>query len=152
MKPFIFRLQVVLDRALEEEDRLLRQMAEAQQALAEKEQEIQRTSETRSATLQAMTDTQQRSFDVDELTRQRLHLEGLAILLATLQEQHTLLLQRLDAARATLIESMRKRQVLEKLRDEQHAAYRKDIEAQELRHMEEVKLPRLARAIAERAR
>ena len=56
------------------------------------------------------------------------------------------------AARQALVEAMRKRQLLEKLREKQYALYRKETERQELQTMEESVLPRLAREQAEERR
>lgn len=145
MKKFIFRPQVVLDRAREEEERLLQQLASVQHEMLEKDREIARVADERKAALRAMATAQQQVFEVEELHRQRLHIDALDHRQAVLQDERTLIQQRLDAAREALIEGMRKRQVLEKLRETHYTAYLKEMEKQELQIMEDVKLPRLAR-------
>jgi len=151
MKKFVFRPQVVLDRTCEEEERLLLHMASIQHELAGKDHEIARTSGERKATLQVMTETQREHFDVEEVYQQRLHLDALDVLLARLHDERAAIQQRLDAARNAVIETMRKRKVLEKLRATHFAAYRKEVEKQELQVMEDAKLPQFARERMEKA-
>ena len=151
MKKFVFRPQVVLDRAREEEERLLQQMAAVQHEMVVKDRELARVKDERTATLQSMAAAQQQTFDVEDLQRQRLHIDALDHLQVKLQDERALIEQRLDAAREALVEGMRRRQVLEKLRETHYTAYMKEMEKQELQIMEDVKLPRLARERMENA-
>jgi flagellar protein FliJ len=151
MKKFVFRPQVVLDRARDEEEQALQQMAGVQRELVEKDQEIARVADEHTSTLQAMTAAQQQTFEVEDIQRQRLHIDALNHLQVKLRDERALIQQRLDAAREALIEAMRKRQVLEKLRETHYTAYQKETQKQELQIMEDVKLPRLARDRMENA-
>jgi len=151
MKKFVFRPQVVLDRARDEEEQALQQMAGVQRELVEKDQEIARVADEHTTTLRAMTAAQQQTFEVEDIQRQRLHIDALNHLQMKLQDERALIQQRLDAAREALIEAMRKRQVLEKLRETHYTAYQKETQKQELQIMEDVKLPRLARERMENA-
>mgnify|MGYP001340718148 CR=1 FL=1 len=145
MKRFAFRPQVVLDRARDEEERLLQQLANVQIELIKKDRELAWVVDERTATLRAMTAAQQQTFEIEEIQRQRLHIDALDIRQVQLRDERALIQQRLDTAREALVEGMRKRQVLEKLRDTHYTAYMKEMEKQELQIMEDVKLPRLAR-------
>ncbi len=152
MKRFVFRLQVVLDRALDEEQALLKQLAHEQCVLTAKEQEIAEQHARRSETMAGMADRQRAGCEIWELQHHRLHLDALAGTLARLEDERQRQEERVDAARATVVEAMRKRQVLEKLREKQLADYQRAVDREELRNMEEIMLPRLAREQAEDAR
>lgn len=92
-------------------------------------------------------------FDPLEVHAGFLHLEALGNDLMELTTQRRELENRVAAKQRDLVEAMRKRQALEKLRDNQLKAYKKNIERLELQTMEEAVLPRLARRqAAERAR
>lgn len=151
MKRFTFRLQVVLDRAKDEEDVLLKAMAQEQAALARKEQEMAEQATRRRDTLSAMTEKQRTGCDVWELQQYRLHLDALATRLAQLDQECAAQAQRVEQARARVVEAMRKRQVLEKLREKQLTAYQRECDREELRNMEETTLPRLSRERAAEA-
>lgn len=153
MKKFAFRLQVVLDRARDAEEERLRQLALVQGELYRKEEEIRACADKRSALLAAMSTMQQGSFDPWELHQCHLHLDALAGMMKQLRQEYAQIEERVEAARQALVEAMRQRQLLEKLREKQLDEYRQAVAREELRTMEETTLPRLARArAAEQAR
>jgi flagellar FliJ protein len=145
MKRFNFRLQVVLDRALEEEEQQLLRLAEVQQQILEARRKLDAVEEARRHQLACMTEAQQASFDPLEMHARTLHLEDLGEQLARCREVLAGLERRAEQVMQDVIAAMRKRQVLEKLRDKQYADYCKEAERVELQTMEEAVLPRLAR-------
>ena len=145
MKRFVFRLQVVLDRALEEEQELLKELAHEQYALTRQEQAIAEFITRRHGAREEMAEKQRTGCDVWELGQYRLHLDELANRLALLEDERKQQEARVEQARARVVEAMRKRQVLEKLREKQLNDYQETCAKEELRAMEETMLPRLER-------
>ena len=145
MKQFVFRFQIILDRARAEEDRSLLRLAGARQELKRKEGEIARHTEWRRDALAAMAERQQRSFEAWEMTQHRLRLDAVAKDLRCLDDERDALRHGVEDARASTVAAMRKRQALEKLRERQLADYRRAAERRELRAMEDAAHPLLAR-------
>ena len=91
MKRFQFRLQVVLDRAVEEEERELRLLGERRQALARAEAALQAGVEARrQLSLQVTALQEQPTLDAQEVHQGYLYLDALAkqiLELETLRQQ-----------------------------------------------------------------
>ncbi|MHB9130795.1 MAG: flagellar export protein FliJ [Armatimonadota bacterium] len=152
MKQFIFRLQIVLDHTLKEEEAVQLQFAKLQQEVLLRDQLVFAKNEERRHLMQVMAHMQQQVFDAWELHCGKLQLDVLGNELTQLRTEREDAKQRMLAKQGELVEIMRKRQTLEKLRDKHFDAYRKGEERTELQVMEEAVLPRLARAKAEYAR
>jgi flagellar export protein FliJ len=149
MKRFIFRLQIVLDHALEVEEEEQHQLALALRNRALKEQEIVQAREKRRRQAEELGRFQQGTFDPKAVHGWLLYLDSLANRISELQSVAEALDARVNEQRQRLLVAMQKRQVLERLRDKHHEAYRKEAERIELQTMEEAVLPRLARRQAE---
>lgn len=145
MKPFVFRLQIVLERAREEEEELLRRLALLRAEKTRKEEEMTAATAQRRQLMQTMAAMQQQSFDAWELHQCHMHLSALGDALEQLHRECAEIEERVLAAQQAVVEAMRKRQLLEKLRQKQYDTYRAAAERQELRAMEETTLPRRAR-------
>lgn len=152
MKKFVFRLQIVLDRALQQEEAKQLLLAQAQQLRALKEIEIERKHADRQEMLAHIAQKQQQTFDPWEMHQCHLHLSVLGNDLCTLRLQAEELDQHVLTAQQALAEAMRQRQLLEKLREKQRASYQREFEKDELKTMEEASLPRLAREHAAEVR
>jgi len=145
MKQFVFRFQLLLDRARDDEDRSLLLLAGAQQALARKEGEIARQTEFRRDALAALEERQRHTFHAWEMTQHRLRLDAVAKELRRLDNERGALRRGVEEARVSTVAAMRKRKALEKLRERQLADYRREAERRELRVMEDAAHPLLAR-------
>jgi flagellar export protein FliJ len=145
MMSFVFRLQVVLDRALRQEEEECLRLARLQDAQAVKEAAVAAKQAAR-RTLCADLDTlQQGTFDAQRLHDGHLQRDALgneeASLRAELNEIDALVAQQ----QRVVAEAMRKREMLEKLRDQQREAHDREAARKDYQQMEETVLPRLAR-------
>ncbi|HEX2949672.1 MAG TPA: hypothetical protein VHV83_08905, partial [Armatimonadota bacterium] len=119
MKKFTFRLQVVLDRALDEEEKQQQLLAKLRNELLAKEREISDVNCKREQTMGLVMHMQDGAFEAHQMHAAYLHLEGLGNDLADLATQRREIDGRVGAKQREVIEAMRKRQVLEKLREKQ---------------------------------
>lgn len=153
MKKFVFRLQVVLDRACDDEEAQLLHLARIRHELALKEQEITAKQAQMQELMAQMQRIQQAVFDPWEMQQCHLCLELFAEQLADLHAQRTAIMARIEAQQQIVIEAKRKKQALETLQEKQYLSYNQAVAREELQLMEEAVLPRLAREQAiERAR
>jgi flagellar export protein FliJ len=146
MRAFSFRLQVVLDRALEEEEAEVRRLGTLQHALAALETRMREVMAQRREEARGLAALQCEACDPHALHERYLFLDALAARLAEMDEERTRQQQAITAQRERVAAAMRKRQTLEKLKDKARAEYQHAFQLAELQAMEECVLPRLARA------
>ncbi len=153
MKKFAFRLQTMLDLALTREEEELRRLGVVRQEQAVQEAVMTRTRAARGDLLAYLTGMQQQAFQPHEMHQGHLRLDAYANDLVAQNTALDAIKERVARQQDVLLEAMRKRKTLEKLREKQYEAYRKESERQELAAMEDTVLPRLARTqAAEQAR
>ncbi len=150
MKAFAFRLQVVLDRALDEEETEVRRLGELQHALAALEGSLGAVRAERREETRHLAAAQCVACEPHLLHERYLYLNALATHITELEDERTRQQQAVDTQRDRVTVAMRKRQTLERLKEKAHTEYRREEQRYELAAMEESVLPRLARAKMER--
>ncbi|HEY3418411.1 MAG TPA: hypothetical protein VGM23_16165 [Armatimonadota bacterium] len=152
MKTFSFRLQTVLEHAREvEEDRQL-ELSKFCRQKALLDERIQCTNRKREELLDAVTRIQTDRFDAREVEECHLCLEQQGQILAALKQESDQIERGITVARLALLEAVKHRQMMEKLREKHLLLHRQAVEKYELKTMEEAVIPRIARASQERAR
>ncbi|OPZ86114.1 MAG: Flagellar FliJ protein [bacterium ADurb.Bin429] len=142
MKKFSFRLQTVLDHALQVEDDCLRELARLQSLRYLKTEEIARAQDAYRVMRDAVGQRQRGLIDTDALRQCYLHLDALQQNIAARTEERQLLDEQIAEQMQRVLEARQKRQALEKLREKQWDAYRLASEREDLQQMEDVMLPR----------
>lgn len=145
MKRFVFRLQVLLDQAEKREQEEQKRLA----ALLETRERLLRAIATvqaaRDALLDEITRLQQATLDLWLLQTCHARRETLGSDLVSLNDDLAAQEQRVRDQQRVLAEATHRRQGLENLREQHYEAYRREADLTELKEMEEVVLPRLAR-------
>ncbi len=142
MKKFTFRLQTVLDHALQVEDDCLRELARLQHLRYLKAEEVARAHDAYRVMRGAIRERQLGLIDADALRRCYLHLDALQHTIAAREAERQTLDTEIAAQMQQVLEARQKRQALEKLRAKQWDAYRLASERADLQQMEDVMLPR----------
>jgi len=148
MKAFTFRLQVLLDQAVREEEARVLALAELQRKHAEALNGLTLAEGARTDLLACMQREQQQPCLPCDLLRGYLRLDILTgecrCRKAEEREVYSAVLQQL----ACVTEAMRQRQVYERLREKQAEAHRLAAEESEHKSMEDTVLPRYNRELA----
>ena len=145
MRRFQFRLQVLLDQALRQEEEERLRLAKIQQEREAQLQTIATAQARHAEILQGITRLQQQSIDLLMLQACHLRREALGNDLQQYREALSAIDARIQQQQLTLGKSTQRRQTLENVRQQHYDLYRREAERQELKEMEEAVLPRLAR-------
>ena len=128
MKKYLFRLQVVLDRAVAEEEEQLLHLARIRREIVAKEQEIAINRDAHAQLLQHMARLQASVFDPRDLLVAIGHQEALANDVTRLRSERDAIDRRIAQQQHCVMEAMRKRQLLDKLREKQLDEYRREVD------------------------
>jgi flagellar export protein FliJ len=142
MRKFVFRLQIVLDHALRQEEECLQELARLQGLLFLTVEAIERAKVDVQNMKVFLATQQQGVFDASRLMEWRMHLEALNGVVAAVEQERKALEGQVEAQRQRVLDARRKRQGLEKLRDKQYDDHRMEHERQELKNLEDITLPR----------
>jgi flagellar FliJ protein len=136
MKPFVFPLQKILNLRTHSEDEAKIELGRAITALSEIESQILTVAQERVAAASAQFDSQNSSATMKQYMFYILRLDNLKEQL--LKEAAAAELQ-VEQARQAFLEASRERKVLDKLKEKQQKAYRKETLAQEAKALDDVR-------------
>jgi flagellar protein FliJ len=119
-KPFVFRLQKVLDYRIRIEDQRKAELAELEARRSILVAERVRFEQEQARTLGRMMTTE---FDLVDLQLSRLYVERLDRDIARKREEIAVVAQRIEAKREELIAASQARRAMERLREKQEAEY-----------------------------
>jgi len=136
MKPFVFPLQKILNLRTHSEDEAKIELGRAITALSEIESQILTVAQERVAAASAQFDPQNSSATMKQYMFYILRLDTLKEQL--LKEAAAAELQ-VEQARQAFLEASRERKVLDKLKEKQQKAYRKETLAQEAKALDDVR-------------
>ncbi len=146
MRRFRFSLQTALDQALRLEEEASLTLAAAQAEQARQERVIAALEEQADAAARALTALQQSGeLDLPRVTAQRLHLEDTWSQLAEQRLALAELIRKVEECRAHVVECMKKREVLERLKELHAETHRREALAEEGRMLDEVASARYSR-------
>jgi len=150
MRRFQFRLRPVLERAQRREQQRQLELAHLQTELEAHEELLRALRDERSVWLCQLLECQQRSFEIEEVRRRRIHLDSLSAAIddqsAVVRDMH----QRVEEAQAAVVAAMRERQMLENLRDKQQVEHMRAAHRLETKLLDDLTTPRFGRADAAR--
>ncbi|MHB9025446.1 MAG: flagellar export protein FliJ [Armatimonadota bacterium] len=152
MKAFSFRLQTVLEHAHEVEEERQLHLARLCQQKQRIEERMQIVNLKREELLGAMARIQRNRFDAREVAECHLCLEQQGNILVGLKQESDQIDRGINVARQALLEAIKHRQMMEKLREKHLQIHRQAVEKYELKTMEEATVPRIARECQARAR
>ncbi|MBM7867109.1 flagellar export protein FliJ [Heliobacterium gestii] len=142
MKPFRFKLQTALDLKLRQEDALKGELQRQQEAVREKEAELARLRNTMADAVDNIRPHAGMPFDVEE----RRLFNHYWLRLKELEARQETELQReqskLEEIRQRLLEMMRDRKVMERLKEKHLADYKKTLLREEQKLLDEMALNR----------
>jgi len=148
MRKFHFRLQPVLDQALAREQEVELELGRLREALRRELESLVRLGEARLARQRRLREASRGRLDLRRLEWERRDLERLVGEVAQ-QEIVTADLEReIERTAEALVQAMRRRQMLEKLRDRQRDAHHREMTRLEIRQTDELVTPRFAKANA----
>lgn len=130
---FHFRLEAVLTQRRHAEESLQCELSEARQALSAEQAALREAKSARSHCMRALRAAREERFHTNEVLLYYPYLERLAEAIAKQTRRVSLAERRVTQKRHELIEAMKRRKVLEKLRDKQARAYQHEAAALEQR-------------------
>jgi flagellar export protein FliJ len=146
MRKFHFRLQPVLDQALARQQEVELELGRLREALRRELECLVRLGEARLERQRRLRAASRGRLDLRRLEWERRDLERLVSAVAQ-QELITDDLQReIERTAEALVQAMRRRQMLENLRDRQHDAHRREMTRLEIRQTDELVTPRFPKA------
>ena len=141
MTAFVFRLQVLLDRAVSEEEAQALLLAEIQRRQVEASSNLRVAITDRVGLLQRMQAIQQQASNPRDLQMAYLRLDVVTTECANLQRALHELEDAMRAQQQRLTEAMRQRQIYERLREKQAETHRLAAERMAHKLMEDTVLP-----------
>jgi len=148
MRKFHFRLQPVLDQALAQQRRIELELARLREALARELERLVRLGEARSARQRRVREASRGRLDLRRLEWERRDLERLVRAIAEQEMVRADLNREIERTSEALVQAMRRRQMLEKLRDRQHDEHRREMTRLEIRQVDDLVTPRFPRVDA----
>jgi len=148
MRKFHFRLQPVLDQALAQQRRIEIELGRLRAVLSRELDRLLRLGEARSDRRRRFCDAARGRLDLRQLEWERRDLERLLRAVAE-QEILTNDLQReIERTSEALVQAMRRRQMLENLRDRRRDDHRREMTRLEIRQADDLVTPRFHRSQA----
>jgi flagellar export protein FliJ len=148
MRKFSFRLQPVLDQALAHQRRIELELGRLRETLRAELEHLVRLGEARSARQRRLREASQGRLDLRRLEWERRDLERLAREVAQQQLVMDDLQAEIERTSDALVQAMRRRQMLENLRDRQRDEHQREMMRLEIRQTDDLVTPRFPRADA----
>lgn len=138
MKKFIFKLESLLNFRRKREELVVQELAEAQGAEMRIFARIVDTKKTIAALVEDSKNYKKNSIQIDSLIISRNYLELLKKQLAALEADLEKAKEKVLKVKEKLAEAVRERKIIEKLKESQFAAYRKEYNKQDNLQMDEI--------------
>ncbi|EKD69504.1 MAG: hypothetical protein ACD_47C00097G0006 [uncultured bacterium] len=138
MKKFIFKLEALLNLRRKREELVIQELAEAQSAEMRIFAKIVDTKKTIAALIEDSKNYKKTSIQIDSLIISRNYIELLKKQLAALEADLEKAKEKVLKVKEKLAEAVRERKIIEKLREAQFAAYRKEYNKQDNLQMDEI--------------
>jgi len=142
MRKFQFRLQTVLRHAEKDEQRLQLELAWLKIQKQEKQSQLEALMEARETTRKEFISRSKGAVDLDRIMVLRQHLESLDEQIAVKQEELALAATRVEEKTSEVIEAMKKRRILEKLREREKDAHTLALNRLEIKMLDDTTMPR----------
>jgi flagellar FliJ protein len=138
MKKFIFKLESLLNFRRKREELVIQELAEAQNAEMRIFAKIVDTKKTIAALVEDSKNYKKTSIQIDSLIISRNYIELLKKQLAALEADLEKAKEKVLKVKEKLAEAVRERKIIEKLRESQFAAYKKEYNKQDNLQMDEI--------------
>lgn len=138
MKKFIFKLESLLNFRRKREELVVQELAEAQGAEMRIFGKIVEMKKTISAVIEDSKSYKKTSIQIDSLIISRNYLELLKKQLAALEADLVKAKEKVLKVKEKLAEAVKARKIIEKLKESQFAAYRKEYNKQDNLQMDEI--------------
>ncbi len=138
MKKFVFKLESLLNVRRKREELVIQELAEAQSAELRIFGRIVETKKTIAAVIEDSKSYKKTSIRIDSLILSRNYLELLKKQLAALEVDLEKAKEKVLKVKEKLAEAVKERKIIEKLKESQFAAYRKEYNKQDNLQMDEI--------------
>ncbi len=135
---FRFRFETLLSQRRNAEERLQKELLDARRALAAEQAALSQKKASLRKCAQEMRRRQARRFRPADLLLYAPYLERLRQEIDAQQKRVTAADRNVNRTRLALVEAMKKRKILDRLKERQHAAYRKEMARLERKFIDEV--------------
>jgi len=142
MRKFQFRLQTVLRHAEKDEQRLQLELAWLKIQKQEKQSQLEALMEARETTRKEFISRSKGAVDLDRIMVLRQHLESLDEQIAVKQEELAQIETKVTEKTSEVIEAMKKRRILEKLREREKDAHTLALNRLEIKMLDDTTMPR----------
>jgi flagellar FliJ protein len=139
-KRFQFRLEPVLRLRGQEEESRQREFADVQRRVVEQEERIESLGEEKSANQARLVDLYREGGNIEAVVEHQRYINTLDIRRAYASRELQRHQAELEKRRQALLEARKKRRGLELLKERRQAEYRRGVEAEEARYLDELSL------------
>lgn len=143
---FRFRFESLLKHRRHEEEMAQKLMFEAQMDLQREQDEFKRLKKERRESIHQLEHRQTGALAIHEISLSLKYIEKLAVRLEQQRLKVQQAEQRLAARHQSLISAVKKRKMLDKLKENEHLKYQRDLSQKDLKYMDEVAVNRHIRS------